>query len=32
MKEHLEEVSDFVSRNKLSFSDALLKLCNYDRL
>ena len=30
MKEHLEKVSDFVSRNKLSFSDGLLKLCNYE--
>lgn len=30
MKEHLEEVSDFVSQNKLSFSDGLLKLCNYE--
>ena len=30
MKEHLEEVSNFVSQNKLSFSDGLLKLCNYE--
>ena len=30
MKEHLNEVSDFVSQNKLSFSDGLLKLCNYE--
>ena len=25
MKEHLEEVSNFVSQNKLSFSDGLLR-------
>ena len=30
MKEHLEEVSNFVSQNKLSFSDGLLKLCTYE--
>lgn len=30
MKEHLEEISNFVSQNKLSFSDGLLKLCNYE--
>ena len=30
MKEHLEEVSNFVSQNKLSFSDVLLKLCTYE--
>ena len=30
MKEHLDEVSDFVTNNKLSFSDGLLKLCNYE--
>ena len=30
MKDHLSEVSDFVSQNKLSFSDGLLKLCNYE--
>ena len=30
MKKHLEEVSDFVIKNKLSFSDGLLKLCNYE--
>lgn len=30
MKEHLEEVSNFVSQNKLSFSDGLLKLYNYE--
>lgn len=30
MKEHLEEVSNFVFQNKLSFSDGLLKLCNYE--
>nr|CDL66370.1 unnamed protein product [uncultured bacterium] len=30
MKEHLEEVSDFVTQNKLSFSDGLLKLCNLE--
>ena len=30
MKEHLKEVSDFVTQNKLSFSDGLLKLCNYE--
>ena len=30
IKEHLEEVSNFVSQNKLSFSDGLLKLCNYE--
>lgn len=30
MQEHLEEVSNFVSQNKLSFSDGLLKLCNYE--
>lgn len=30
MKDRLEEVSDFVSSNKLSFSDGLLKLCNYE--
>lgn len=30
MKEHLEEVSNFVLQNKLSFSDGLLKLCNYE--
>ena len=30
MKEHLEEVSNFVTQNKLSFSDGLLKLCNYE--
>lgn len=30
MKEHLEEVSDFVSHNRLSFSEGLLKLCNYE--
>ncbi|MEE1071910.1 MAG: IS21-like element helper ATPase IstB [Cellulosilyticum sp.] len=30
MKEHLEEVSNFVSQNKLSFSDGLLRLSNYE--
>lgn len=30
MKEHLEEISNFVSNNKLSFSDGLLQLCNYE--
>ena len=30
MRDRLEEVSDFVSSNKLSFSDGLLKLCNYE--
>lgn len=30
MKKHLSEVTDFVSSNKLSFSDGLLKLCNYE--
>ena len=30
MKEHLDEVSDVVTNNKLSFSDGLLKLCNYE--
>lgn len=30
MKKHLEEVSNFVSQNKLSFADGLLKLCNYE--
>ena len=30
MQKHLDEVSDFVSQNKLSFSDGLLKLCNYE--
>ena len=30
MKEHLEEVSNFVSKNKLSFSDGLLRLSNYE--
>ena len=29
MKEHLEEVSNFVSQNKLSFSDGLLKSGEY---
>ena len=29
MKKYLSEVTDFVSSNKLSFSDGLLKLCNY---
>ena len=30
MKKYLSEVTDFVSSNKLSFSDGLLKLCNYE--
>ncbi|MBQ5474755.1 MAG: IS21-like element helper ATPase IstB, partial [Lachnospiraceae bacterium] len=30
MKEHLEEISNFVSQNKISFSEGLLKLCNYE--
>lgn len=30
MRNHLDEVSDFVSQNQLSFSDGLLKLCNYE--
>lgn len=30
MKSHFEDVSDFVTQNKLSFSDGLLKLCNYE--
>ncbi len=30
MKEHLEEISSLVSGNSLSFSDGLLKLCNYE--
>jgi len=30
MKKYPSEVADFVSSNKLSFSDDLLKLCNYE--
>ncbi len=30
MRNHLDEVSDFVTQNKLSFSDGLLRLCNYE--
>ena len=30
IKKYLSEVTDFVSSNKLSFSDGLLKLCNYE--
>ena len=30
MKEHLNEVSDLVSKNQLSFSEVLLKLSNYE--
>ncbi len=30
MREHLGEISEFVANNKLSFSDGLLKLCNYE--
>jgi DNA replication protein DnaC len=30
MAEHLDEVSEFVTGNRLSFSDGLLKLCNYE--
>ena len=30
IKEHLNEVSDLVSKNQLSFSEGLLKLSNYE--
>ncbi len=30
MRNHLDEVSDFVTQNKLSFSDGLLRLCKFE--